>query len=218
MAPERAFDLCIFDWNGTLRDDIRQIYECGVQRIFRHFGLPCPSLDDFRNEVGADYMTTFYWPRGIPRQATAEALKAIMRRGIAEEGESASLFPDALSTVLSLKRRGYRCVLASAYGQADLESEIEESGLAGAFEAVLGDVRDKNAAFAALIRGCHASPARTAAVGDTEEEAVAAVAVGAKPFICHRGVHTAARLAAAAARMPEMVIIDTLADLLVHLP
>ncbi len=214
----RTFGLCILDWNGTLQDDLHHIYECGVQRIFRHFGLPCPTVDEYRHEVAADFMTSFYWPHGIPKDTTAGDLNAIMAEGFKEKGTPPGLFPDAVRVVRTLEARGYALVVASGYATAKLDAAIERSGLGPCFQHVIGDVRDKSAAFADLMAKIGTDKERTAVVGDTDEDVLGAAAVGATPFICPRGFHPLERIEATRTATPALVIIDTLDDLLHHLP
>jgi phosphoglycolate phosphatase-like HAD superfamily hydrolase len=209
--------LCILDWNGTLQDDLHHIYECGVQRIFRTFGLPCPTVDEFRDEVTADFMASFYWPRGISKDVTADDLNAIMREGFKEKGAPPDLFPDALSLIDGLRVRGYEMMVVSGYASDKLRDAIARNGLAGAFTRVVGDVRDKPAAFAGCIAACAAS-GPLVAVGDTIEDAEAAVAVSAQGYICTRGFHSRQRLEGALKDAPNLAFVETLADIVPLLP
>lgn len=214
----RKHDLVIFDWNGTLQDDLHHIYECGVQRIFRHFGLPCPTLDEYRHEVTADFMSSFYWPRGIPAATTAKDLNAIMAEGFKEKGSPPGLFPDAEKVVTALALRGYPLAVASGYATAKLDAAVARSGFADRFYRVIGDAVDKPAALRALMQEASIEPERTAVIGDTEEDILAAAAVGAAPYVCSRGFHPIERLEATRGRAPNLVIKDTLLDILPYFP
>ena len=211
------YRLCLFDYNGTLQDDLHYIYECGPQRIFRQFGLPCPTIDEYRNEVSGDFMKSFYWPRGIPAHVTAEDLNAIMKQAMKERGEPAKLFPDAAAAVRGVWHAGCRSVLVSAYDAAKLAEGVARHGLTPYFDEVIGDVRDKAAVFRGVMARHGVTPGSAAAVGDMVEDAVAAAAAGATPFICPRGFHGPERIAAARGQVPEIVVIDSLSDLLAHL-
>jgi phosphoglycolate phosphatase-like HAD superfamily hydrolase len=208
--------ICVFDWNGTLQDDAAYIYECGVQRIFRAFGLPCPSLETYKDEVAADFMAAFYWPHGIPKDVTAEHLNAIMADGFKERGKPPELFSDAVPVLNELRHRGYALMVASGYATAKLEAAIVRNGLAGHFSAVFGDVRDK----AGAIRACASAGMRPviAKVGDTTEDMLGAHAAGVIPYICPRGFHTRERIAVACAQAPSTVVVENLTVLLDHLP
>ncbi len=212
------FDLCIFDFNGTLQDDLRYIYECGPQRIFAEFGLPCPSLDQYRNEVSADFMNSFYWPHGIPREVTDKDLDAIMKKAMKEPGRRpARLFPDALVALEAVAASGCQTVLVSAYDSAKLAEGVARHGLTRFFTRVRSEIRDKAPEFIRLMDEFGAAPGRTCAVGDQVEDAVASAKAGITPFICPRGFHNRGRIESACRDCGSLVIIDDLAALAGHL-
>ena len=209
----RPFDLLIFDFNGTLQDDLHYIYECGPRRIFKKFGLYCPSLDEYRAEVGGDFMSSFYWPRGIPREVSAKDLNEIMKQAMKEHGEPPHLFLDALEALEAVVKSGCQSVLVSAYDSAKLADALRRHGLEKRFSHVSGDIRDKAAEFVRLMDACGVAPERTAAVGDTVEDAAAAAGAGVTPFVCPRGFHTRERIEALRTDIPTLVVIENLAAL-----
>jgi phosphoglycolate phosphatase-like HAD superfamily hydrolase len=217
-TSKRTKGLCLWDWNGTIQDDLHHIYECGVQRIFREFDLPCPSIETYKNQVTADFMNTFYYPNGIPATVTSDQLNDIMAAGYKEKGTSAPLFPDATKVIRALQIMGYEQMLVTGYATAKLAAALERSGLADAFTHVVADVRDKPT----MLRHCiYRSPENAAKrlvkIGDTVDDALAAYEVAATPYICPRGFHPRERIEAARASVPNLVIIDTLEAVLEHL-
>lgn len=208
-----ANKLCFLDWNGTVQDDLQHIYECGVQRIFRHYGLPCPSLDEFRNEVKPNFMESFYWPRGIPRDTTARQLNAIMSEGKAEKGVPADLFDDAPSAISALCDADWEIMVVSGYDPAELDAAIERSGLMACFSYVRGGVGDKPATMRECLASYGRTPDRLIKVGDTADDALAAGEVGAVPYICPRGFHGRDRIEAVRPRVPSLIIIESLGEL-----
>ncbi len=214
----RKFPLVVVDWNGTMQDDMHHIYECGVQRIFRHYGLPCPTLEEYRHEVTGDFMNSLYWPRGVPKNVTADDLNKIMAEGFKEKGAPPSLFPDAEKFVRALAVRGHTLAIASAYAQAKLDAAVKRAGLEGIFVRVDGDVRDKAEALLSIIDRVGVKGEECAVIGDTTEDILGAAAVGATPFICTRGFHPADRLEAMRPGAPKLVLRDTLLDFLPYFP
>jgi phosphoglycolate phosphatase-like HAD superfamily hydrolase len=208
--------LCLLDWNGTIQDDLHHLYECGVQRIFRHFRLPCPSIDTYRDEVKADFMP-FYHSHGIPDDVTAAYLNDLMAEGYKEKGTPPALFPDAADTLRTLAGRGYALMVVSGYAKAKLDAAVSRSGLGHLFSRVVGDVRDKPRALAACFDPTE-RPSVLCKIGDTVEDLLAAKYVGAVPYICPRGFHTRERIESHRHDAPSMVLIDTLADVLQYLP
>jgi phosphoglycolate phosphatase-like HAD superfamily hydrolase len=211
------YGLFLFDWNGTIQDDLECLYTWGVQRIFRQFGLPCPTMDQYRNEVTGNFLV-FYQSYGIPADVTAEALNAIVGEGYKERGSPPDVFPDALAAVAALHGRGHPLALASGYDAKKLTAAVANRGFAPYFASVVGDVRDKPAVCKELVAK-HGVPDRPKVgfVGDTIEDALAAAAVGATPFICPRGFHTRERIETVRDRAPGLVIIDSLGDIFDHL-
>lgn len=209
--------LVIWDWNGTLQDDAAYVYECGVQRIFKTYGLPCPTIDEYKDEVKADFML-FYHGHGIPPEVTAEDLNKIMYAGFKEKGSPAPVFPDALEAVAQTRRLGYLCALVSGYSSSKLVEAVRRNGFERHLSPVIGDVRDKPAAFREVMAKHGAAPELTFVVGDTTEDAEAAREVGATPFICPRGFHTRHKIESLYGAVPRLIVIATLRELLCYLP
>lgn len=69
--------LLVFDNNGTALDDLHFAYG-SVEMIFSVLGLPVPTKEQYRNEIGADFMQ-FYWSHGVPRDITGEQLNVIRK-------------------------------------------------------------------------------------------------------------------------------------------
>ena len=44
------FKLAIFDWNGTTIDDLPVVY-ASVREIFRTYGVPAPTFEDFKLKI-----------------------------------------------------------------------------------------------------------------------------------------------------------------------
>lgn len=214
----RKFSLVVLDWNGTLQDDLLHIYECGVQRIFRHYALPCPTLDDYRNEVTGDFMASFYWPHGISREVTAKDLNAIMAEGFKEKGAPPGLFPDAAKFVEALATRGYALAIVSGYDKGKLDVAVARSGFGHRFFLVSGDVRDKTEAITSILDQKGVSGEWCAVIGDTTEDIFGAKGVGATPFICPRGFHPIEKIEATRDEVPKLVVRDTLLDILPYFP
>ncbi|MEK7516730.1 MAG: HAD hydrolase-like protein [Patescibacteria group bacterium] len=210
--------LLLFDWNGTLIDDCRILYQYGVCPIFEHYGLPAPILDEWRNEVSSNFMP-FYEKYGVVG-ATAEELNRIMVEGLVRVGVEPPLFPDTRGMIEVLYRSGANHVLAivSGYQKAALSQALLTHDIARFFHEVHGNVRDK----APLIRDFMARygipPERTVYIGDTADDAIAAHAAGVTPYICPRGFHGKERIEAIRSVVPTLVVIETLSELLTRLP
>ena len=207
-----ATKLYIFDWNGTLQDDLHHIYECGVERIFRQFKLPCPDMDAYRDQVTADFMSSFYWPNGIPKEVTADDLNMIMRQGFKEKGAPPELFPEAKTALHRLAATGQEIAVVSAYDQPKLIEAIHRNSLSGIIGEVRGDVTFKPPVFLEVMKAYGRAAQDTVCIGDTVEDALAADEVGALPVVYPFGFHPMDKLKAARAKAAKMIIVNSLLE------
>ena len=95
-------ELAIFDWNGTLLDDLTVVYESVVE-IFRTYVIPAPTLEQYRNEIQSDFMK-FYFDHGFPKETRRDDLNAIRKRYLQEHGHRARLRPN-VKELLELCRK-----------------------------------------------------------------------------------------------------------------
>lgn len=210
--------LVLFDWNGLLVNDCPLLYEHGVCAIFRHYELPSPTLEEYRNGVSSNFMP-FYEKHGVVG-ATAEDLTRIFLEGLARAGTEPPLFPDARGTLETMYRSRANHVLAivSGYQKAALSQALLTHDIARFFHEVHGDVRDKAPLIRDLMARYGIPPERTAYVGDTTDDAIAAHTAGVTPYICPRGFHGRERIEAIRSVVPTLVVIETLNELLAHVP
>ena len=210
--------LILFDWNGTLIDDCPVLYQYGVRPVFEHFGLPAPTLDEWRNGVSPDFLP-FYEKYGI-RGATAEELNQIMLKSMARAGVVPSLFPDVRTTleILYRSRANHALAVVSAYPKAGLMPALHAHDIARFFHEIHGDVHDKASRIRELMAEYRLSPERTVYIGDTADDAIAAHAAGVTPYICPRGFHSRERVFATERAVPTLRVIDTLVELIAYLP
>lgn len=94
--------LILFDWNGTILDDMLIWWEA-VSRTFRAFDTQPPTIDEYFQQLQGDYLA-MYTSRGIT--ASREALNIIYEKAYEELVENADLFPKAAWTLLSLRQAG----------------------------------------------------------------------------------------------------------------
>jgi len=223
----RLFDLVIWDWNGTLQNDLHYIYDNAVKVIFEKYSVPCPTLDEYRDGICPDFMQ-WYWKQGIPRETTRDDLNAILKQSIKDHGRPAELFGDAFRVVTTLCERGYQNVLVSAFDITSLSEAIHRNEFTEHFLQVVGDVKDKAPEFDRLIREHNVSAERCVVIGDTVDDALAGHAVGATAIICSRGFHTPKRIeeyfyirrafSSSSSPLAGMHIVESLEDLLPFFP
>jgi len=116
----------IFDFNGTLFDDLHVAYG-SVQEIFRTYTIPCPTLEEYREETSADYME-FYYNHGFPRTTIGDDLNAIRNRFYKTNSESAQIRPDVGRTLYGLRVCGVRMAIVSAESSINLYRQLMRNG------------------------------------------------------------------------------------------
>lgn len=116
----------VFDFNGTLFDDLRVAYG-SVQEIFRTYGVPCPTIDQYRQEISADYMK-FYYDYGIPVTKIDDDVNAIRNRYYQNNGGSAQVRQDVKKTLVGLSSLDIRLAIVSAESSVNLYRQLIRAG------------------------------------------------------------------------------------------
>src|SRR3989338_9650719 len=116
----------VFDFNGTLFDDLHVAYG-SVQEIFRTYGLSCPTLEQYREEISADYMK-FYYNHGLSTKTTSAELNIIRNKFYKTSGESAQIRPDVKNTLYFLSALKVRVAIVSAESSTNLYRQLMRSG------------------------------------------------------------------------------------------
>jgi len=126
--------IVIFDFNGTLLDDLHIAYG-SVQEIFRVYDIPCPAVKQYREEISADFME-FYYQHGFPRTITAEELNEIRRKFYRANGDNARIRVDVYSTINQLLVLGFYTAIVSAEVTTTLHKYLLREGLNRKFDFV----------------------------------------------------------------------------------
>ncbi|MBI4142268.1 HAD family hydrolase [Candidatus Uhrbacteria bacterium] len=209
--------LVIFDWNGTLQDDVDLYFEYSVRRVFARYGLPCPSFATYREEMtGATFMD-FYWSRGIPRSLTIDALFEQSRREIIADGRTAEIFPEVRDVLVRLTERGCLVAVVSMAPTVEIVEGLVGRGIHRHLDFIQGDARNgKGDVFMQCLERLDVRPKDAIAVGDLVDDAIAAQTAGVKPLLCPRGYHSRERIESARGAIPTMSVIETLDGVFDH--
>lgn len=195
LRPPRVV---VFDFNGTLFDDLRVAYG-SVQEIFRAYNLPCPTLEQYREEITSDYMA-FYYNYGIPRATADHKLNAIRNKYYQENGESAQIRSDVRRTVESLFSDRINLAIVSAESSTNLYRQLIRSGnLQRCFDVIKAEswgVKGKEQAFFQVAEIFNENPDRIVYVDDSVDGLNSAKNAGVTPvaFTNPTGYHSASRL------------------------
>ena len=135
----------IFDWNGTLLNDLEISYKSTVE-IFRRFNLPPPPLHEYRSHILPDPLG-FYRLRGLPQNIKEEELDEIRRESLKNNWGDVTLQPGSLEAIAACKNRDLSAGLISGELGDILESRLTQFELTKAFTYTQGDVEDKERAL-----------------------------------------------------------------------
>ena len=188
-APAVRPRLILWDWNGTLLDDVN--YAIGVRnRVFPHFGLPTvQSLSEYHEQF--TFPVRLYYERaGVTEQnfvAVAHAWMDEYLRGC----EGVPLFHDAVSSLEAFRQAGCAQAVLSASKVDTLRMQLSVAGILERFEAVLGlshiYATSKEAVGQAFLAERSIEPGDCAMLGDTLHDAEVARALGCRCVLVARG-------------------------------
>lgn len=104
----------IFDWNGTLYDDLEGLAYRSVIKIFETYNLSPPTIDEYRQEITASFMKFYYKHGFVPNfsgqgaDGDSKALNVIRKKYYTDNGDKGNIRQDATRTMLNLRAVGIK--------------------------------------------------------------------------------------------------------------
>lgn len=204
--------LILWDWNGTLLDDIDFSVDCLNQLLGEHdypnnfdlttyraiFGFP---IEDYYRRSGFDF-------EKHPFPILAKRYIEIFVPG----SKACHTMPAARDALGAIHASGMKQVVLSASPTDLLTQQIAERDLTDFFDEILGldDIyaKSKTARGTAWMAQSGIDPATAVMIGDTDHDADVAAAMGVRCILCTNGHQNREILAATGA-----ILIDSLAQL-----
>ncbi len=220
----RKVEAVIFDWNGTLYDDLERLAYGSVVKIFETYNIPTPTLDEYRQEISAKFMN-FYYKHGFANNFSdqgpdgdAKALNIIRKKYYTDNGDKGNIRPDAFYTVLCLRRAGINVGIVSVEIESTLFEKLHSSMLGRLFDSQFIRTQvwgDKGPALLEVCGRLNVSPTNVVYVDDTVDGTTSAIKVGltAIGFANTTGYNSEDRL-----RSVTPFIINELSELLKLIP
>ena len=191
------FDSIIWDWNGTLLNDVDIVVETinqllndrnltllTVERYLDVFTFP---VRDYYEQIGFDF-------RNEPFEIPAIQFITIYNKAV----ETCGLHDDVIPVLNRLKELGFRQFILSAMEQEQLEKTVNDNGIDHFFEDLCGlnnhYAVSKVANGKSLIHKQGLNPERTLMVGDTIHDFEVAQAIGCKCVLVAKGHQSKVRL------------------------
>ncbi|MFJ7278279.1 HAD family hydrolase [Kitasatospora sp. NPDC098663] len=201
----------VWDWNGTVRDDLGD-HVAALNATLPVLGGKPVSVETYRSQHRVP-IRSFYdhlLGRTITDQEwsdnDAAFLDVLHRRPV-------QLRAGVRQLMMGLRARGVGQSLLSLAPHERLLTEVRQVGIGGLLDRIDGrigpSVSTKAPALAAHLAalGPGIDPSTVVVIGDSADDAVAARAVGAVPVLHTGGLHCPERLAAVGAPL-----VDTLAE------
>ncbi|RTL04015.1 MAG: HAD family hydrolase, partial [Lysobacterales bacterium] len=180
--PDRAFDLLVFDWDGTLMDSEYRIVAC-LRAASLSLGLPALADAAYRHVIGLGLIEAcamLYPLAGDDEHLRlAEAYK---HEFLSRDPAGMQLFAGAAGVLEALCADGYRLAVATGKSRAGLERAYRDTGLGRLFEA--SRCADETASkpdprmLHELLAETGVPAARALMIGDTEFDLAMARAAG----------------------------------------
>ena len=152
----------IFDWSGTLVDDLPPVLDA-TNHVLAVHGRPPLDREEFRRRFRLPYRE-FYEEMlpGIP----LEELEVHFRHAFGTSTSPVTELPHAREKLEWCRRRGIRCFVLTSMDADAFGSQLEGFGWAGYFEATYAGVLDKREVISGIVERHRLDPADTAFVGD----------------------------------------------------
>jgi len=205
------FDSIIWDWNGTLLNDVDIVVET-INQLLNDRNLALLTVDryldvftfpvrDYYEQIGFDLINE-------PFEMPAIQFITIYNKAV----EACGLHDDVIPVLNSLKEQGFRQFILSAMEQEQLEKTVNDNGIDHFFEELCGldnhYAVSKVANGKSLIRKQGLNPERTLMVGDTIHDFEVAQAIGCKCVLVAKGHQSKVRLLTTGAH-----VLDRLAEI-----
>lgn len=202
----KKYDRVLWDWNGTLLDDLDMNYNVMKTMLLRTGEKTFPSKEFYLEHFGFPIIN-FYNLLGFNLSYGEEYDKAAEEYVLEYEKQlpGTKLFENAESTLKLLAENGIKQAVISATGHERLVSQVSRFGIEKYFDAVLGTEnelgRGKTDVAKAWLKESKADPSRTVFVGDTLHDLETAQAIGCDCIFIARGHNSKERLLSCGCRV-----------------
>ena len=187
------YDTIIWDWNGTLLDDLDLSIKA-VNVLLKERDLPILTLDRYKDIFGFPVIN-YYEKAGFDFSKEPFEIPARQYVKLYASGESdLKLFPDVVDTLSFFKDNNYRQIVLSAMKEDNLRKMISNAGISHFFDGIFGIkdnyAREKVSIGKQVVENLNLNPEKCLMIGDTLHDAEVAEQCG---FDCilYSGGHVA---------------------------
>jgi phosphoglycolate phosphatase len=187
-----AYDLVIFDWDGTLMDSTRTIAR-SLQSACRDLGIAVPSQSEALFVIGLNLDDTFARVApGLDKAGRAQLSERYRHHFLAGESEI-PLYEGVPEMLSDLHTRGRRLAVATGKARRGLERALDATGLRRWFEATRcadeGFAKPHPGMLLMLLELTGVERRRALMVGDTTHDLELAANAGVDAIAVSYGAH-----------------------------
>ncbi len=191
----------IFDWSGTLADDLGPVAET-TNLIFRHFGKPEILLEEFRERFRLPFAS--FYQEYLP-EVTLPEIEPLFHTHFRERQHTVSLLPHALEFLRFCRATRRPVFLLSATGERHLAEQAARLGVTQYFERIYAGVLDKRERIRGILADHQLAAGETAFIGDMVHDVETARHGGVRSIATLTGYDSAEKLARA---QPDLTVRD----------
>lgn len=218
-AGARAFDLVLFDLDGTLVETAPEIADA-VGDTLRHFGWPPVDEDQVARWIGHGTGALLVHAVARASGASVYEVRASPRLAViggvydgfyaARCGTRSRVYPAVRETLAALRARGVRLAIVTNKERRYTDRVLAAHGLAEAFDRVVcGDTQPTRkpdpAGVLGCLRGLDIAPERALFVGDSSIDVATARAAGVPVWLLPYGYNMGQPVQACA---PDRIVDD----------
>lgn len=193
------FKNLIFDWSGTLVDDLNLTLDAS-NYVFSQYGRESLDREAFREEFQLPYPD--YYARVLP-DADLEELENHFRKAFTISEAVVEVLPHAREFMEYCREQGIRCFALTSVDAKEFDIQCRELGMFDYFEGIHAGIRHKNEHIHTLLEEHGLQPAETAFIGDMQHDMQTARHGGITGIAVLTGYNSAAQLAVVE---PDMIV------------
>ena len=204
------FKNIIFDWSGTLANDLGPVLEA-TNAVFAHYGKAPYTLEEFKANFWLPYPE--FYAKVLPH-APLDELQELFRQVAKESQEEVFLLPHAHAFLEYCREEGIRCFALTSVDEKAFERQLAHTGMASYFEEIYSGVLNKCEVIKHLLDSHGLDVHETAFIGDMVHDVETAAHAGITSIAVLTGYQNATQLAEACpdVMIPHLGILQALLE------